>query len=360
MMLYLFFIAAFILSLFLTRLIRSYSISHSVLDIPNGRSSHSISTPRGGGLSIAFISLGGLVLVWFLKPIWPWQKIVCYLIGSLLIISISWKDDQYFVPCLIRLLVHSIAAMFLIAGFGYWKIITIPFFGSVDLGWIGLIITFLWIVGLTNCYNFMDGIDGIAGSQAVIAGLGWFVIGFVLKLPLLEVIGMLVAASSLGFLFYNWPPASVFMGDVGSTFLGYTFAGLAVIISKTEPSLTLAGILLVWPFVFDSSVTFFRRLKNRENVFKAHRSHLYQRLVIIGYKHRTVTLLYIGLDFLGFLLALMILLKKPWTDFMIITLLPLACFCLWFFTIIREKNINENRETNFEPKTSFNQLHPGI
>ena len=127
------------------------------------------------------------------------------------------------------------------------------------------------------------------------------------------------------------------MGDVGSAFLGYSFACLAVISSKEDPALAFSGVLLVWPFVFDTVFTFFRRLKNGENVFSAHRSHLYQRLVISGFSHRTVTLLYAALDILGVSLALLVVMKKPWSDLIVLTVLPLACFGLWGLTVMRER-----------------------
>jgi UDP-N-acetylmuramyl pentapeptide phosphotransferase/UDP-N-acetylglucosamine-1-phosphate transferase len=127
------------------------------------------------------------------------------------------------------------------------------------------------------------------------------------------------------------------MGDVGSAFLGFSFACLAVIAANREPALAIAGVLLVWPFVFDTLFTFFRRLKNRENVFAAHRSHLYQRLVISGYSHPTVTLLYMGLDVLGLLLALLVLKKNVWTDLTVVVTLTVCCFALWGSTVIREK-----------------------
>jgi UDP-N-acetylmuramyl pentapeptide phosphotransferase/UDP-N-acetylglucosamine-1-phosphate transferase len=150
-------------------------------------------------------------------------------------------------------------------------------------------------VGLTNAYNFMDGIDGIAAGQGIVAAIGWGIIGLITGNPFLTALGFLLAASCLGFLCHNWPPARIFMGDVGSAFLGYTFAVLAVIASQSDPRLAFIGILFVWPFVFDAVFTFFRRLRKHENVFEAHRSHLYQRLVIAGYSHGVVSTLYIGL-----------------------------------------------------------------
>src|SRR6185436_11775719 len=131
---------------------------------------------------------------------------------------------------------------------------------------LGFTITFFWIVGLTNAYNFMDGIDGIAGGQALVAGIGWTAIGWLDGQSHIVVFGLLLAATNLGFLFHNWSPARIFMGDVGSAFLGYSFAVLPLMLSsqstgRTGFKLALAAILPVWPFVFDSTFTILRRLR---------------------------------------------------------------------------------------------------
>ena len=121
------------------------------------------------------------------------------------------------------------------------------------------------------------------------------------------------------------------MGDVGSAFLGYTFAVLPVIAAQRTPRLAVAGVLLLWPFVFDAAFSFLRRLRHRENVFAAHRSHLYQRLVIAGYNHRTVTLLYIGLAAVGAILALLWTFDATGSGLAIVLSLPLLCWglCAW-------------------------------
>ena len=174
----------------------------------------------------------------------------------------------------------------------------------------------------------MDGIDGIAGGQAVVAGLGWAALGWLSDQPLVGILGILLAASSLGFLGHNWPPARIFMGDVGSAFLGFTFAVLAVAAAQRDARLALAGVLLVWPFIFDACFTFLRRLRNGENVFAAHRSHLYQRLVIAGYSHRTVTLLYIGLAAWGAILAQLWTLDVAGSSLLIVVSMPVLCWGL--------------------------------
>ena len=132
----------------------------------------------------------------------------------------------------------------------------------MSLGWLGLIITFLWIVGLTNAYNFMDGIDGIAGGQAVVAGMGWAVLGWLTVQPLVGLMGVLLAAASLGFLGHNWPPARIFMGDVAAlSWVSCLPCWLWLQHATRSTRLALVGILFVWPFVFDATFTFLRRLR---------------------------------------------------------------------------------------------------
>jgi UDP-N-acetylmuramyl pentapeptide phosphotransferase/UDP-N-acetylglucosamine-1-phosphate transferase len=181
----------------------------------------------------------------------------------------------------------------------------------------------------------MDGIDGIAGGQAFVAGLGWAVAGFLSGNTFIMFFGLLIAASSLGFLFHNWSPAKIFMGDVGSAFLGYTFAVLPLIFAsdtRFRPSGLapfFAGILLLWPFIFDSIFTLLRRLRLGENVFQAHRSHLYQRLVVLGYSHKSVSLLYSALAMVGVVFA------AGWAKHfrnisaLVVIVLPLLCVTLW-------------------------------
>lgn len=306
-------------------------------DIPNERSSHSFPTPRGGGLVIVLIALFGVIGVWFFHPTWRGAALLAYLSGAALIAFVSWQDDLHSLPNRVRFAAHVGGATLALLGFGYWRVVSIPIVGSFDLGWLGLLITFVWIVGLTNAYNFMDGVDGIAGAQAVIAGIGWAGLGWLVEQPLVGILGLLLAVGSLGFLGHNWPPARIFMGDVGSAFLGYTFAVLPVSATQQDSRLAVAGVLLVWPFVFDAAFTFLRRLRNHENVFAAHRSHLYQRLVIVGYSHRTVTLLYIGLAAAGVLMALAWTLDVPGSGPVIVLSIPLLCLGLWAYVVRSER-----------------------
>jgi UDP-N-acetylmuramyl pentapeptide phosphotransferase/UDP-N-acetylglucosamine-1-phosphate transferase len=139
----------------------------------------------------------------------------------------------------------------------------------------------------------MDGIDGIAGGVALAGGLGWMMLATNIHNTFVFWIALAAAAGSLGFLGHNWPPAKVFMGDVASTFLGYTFAVLPLLSADQGGDALLLGTLLMWTFIMDAGVTFLRRLFRGENVFAAHRTHLYQRLVIGGYSHAAISSLYI-------------------------------------------------------------------
>jgi UDP-GlcNAc:undecaprenyl-phosphate GlcNAc-1-phosphate transferase len=199
--------------------------------------------------------------------------------------------------------VQGVVAAISIWGLGYFKVVTIPMLGELQLGAIGIVITFLWIIGLTNAYNFMDGIDGLAGGVALSAGIGWMWLASNINNPFVFWIALAITASGLGFLGHNWSPAKIFMGDVGSTFLGYSFAVLPLISSDQGGDALLLGTLLMWTIIMDAGVTFIGRLIKRENIFAPHRSHLYQRLVMAGYRHETVSSLYILLTLLAGLLS---------------------------------------------------------
>lgn len=286
--------AALILTYFGVALFRGWSVKKGVLDVPNERSSHSSPTPRGGGVVIVAVALGFYICVSFYYPsIFSWG----YLCGAILVALVSWLDDIYTVSFIWRFLTHALAAILLIIDKGFWNDIHIPGLTSAaSFGIFGSIITFLWIVWLINAYNFMDGIDGIAGVQAAIAGLAWLIVGNLSGNTGIYFFGGIIFCSSIGFLIHNWHPARIFMGDVGSAFLGYTFAAFPLLArpdsGEAVDLLPVAAILFVWFFLFDSLITIIRRALRRKKVWVAHREHLYQRLVASGLSHNNVSLLY--------------------------------------------------------------------
>jgi len=234
----------------------------AVLDIPNDRSSHGRPTPRGGGIAIVVVTIAGALSL--VPHTWP-------LMAAAGVIAImSWIDDVKHLSPAIRFPIQILAACAVVYVYGPRQ----PLFAAMAV---------FWIVGVTNAYNFMDGIDGIAGTQAMLGGVAWFAIT---RNP----IALLIAASSLGFLIYNWQPASIFMGDVGSAFLGFTFASLPLL--EHNRFAPLAMVLVLFPFLVDSGLTLAHRALKRKRIWEAHREHLYQRLVIAGWSHRGVTMLY--------------------------------------------------------------------
>jgi UDP-N-acetylmuramyl pentapeptide phosphotransferase/UDP-N-acetylglucosamine-1-phosphate transferase len=276
-----------------------------ILDHPNERSSHSVPTPRGGGLAIVTLVMG-TVLVFGIVNGFDRQSLA-YGAAGILVAWLGWRDDVHHLSTRIRFGVQSLAVILAMLGLGYFQSVTIPLFGELHLGWAGIPITFLWILGLINAYNFMDGIDGFSGGVALIAGLGWMLLSSSiggLENPLAFWIALAIAAGSLGFLGHNWPPARIFMGDVGSTFLGYSFAVLPLMSARPGGEALMFGTAILWTFIMDAGLTFLGRLVKREDVFAAHRTHLYQRLVISGIRPAIVDVLFMLMTLLGVGLSL--------------------------------------------------------
>src|SRR5215216_2852963 len=281
-------------------LIRRYAEKHELLDHPNQRSSHAVPTPRGGGLAIVILVLAAGL---FSAREAGWNGGLIYVFGGAMIAWLGWRDDLHSLSPRVRFVVQGVVAAISIFGLGYFKVVSIPMLGELHLGPVGIIITFLWIIGLTNAYNFMDGIDGMAGGVALSAGIAWMWLASNMHNVFALWIALAITASSLGFLGHNWSPAKIFMGDVGSTFLGYSFAVLTLIASDRGGDALMLGTLLMWTIIMDAGVTFIGRLIKRENVFTGHRAHLFQRLVLGGYKHTTISLLYMLLTSIAGLLA---------------------------------------------------------
>jgi Fuc2NAc and GlcNAc transferase len=339
-------LAAYLLTVIGVGYWRLLALRRQILDIPNERSSHTQPTPRSGGVVISFVTVVLLLMGAWLES--RLLDILPFIGGAVLIAVVSWFDDLYSLPSVLRFGVHLLAALIAVFTVGHFSLIQFSF-AQIDLAafYLGHILTILWIVGLTNAYNFMDGIDGIAGAQGVTAGVGWTLIGLLINEPLVALFGGLLAATCLGFLWHNWHPAKIFMGDVSSAFLGYSFAMLPLLAIKygtDDVQFPLIGLFLVWTFVFDAVLTFVRRALKGENVFAAHRSHLYQRLVITGFRHDAVTSIYAALSIFGVVAAILWLNHQ---DFLInLTVLGVILLCaalLWIFVRSVEARFGQKR-----------------
>lgn len=335
--------AGFFLTVFGLQYFLNWSKKNQILAIPNERSSHQSPTPVGGGIVFVAVSMGlfFIFLIISEREI-PWS----YFAGAGMIAAVSWLDDLYSIPAAVRFLFHSLAALLTIVGLGIIEQINLPFIGTFQIGNFIYLLWYLWIVWLINAYNFMDGIDGIAGVQAVSAGLAWAFLGYLQGIEEVFFFGLLLSVSSAGFLIYNWMPARVFMGDVGSAFLGFTFAVFPLFfVGKIEGdsgTFLLVSVLFVWLFIFDSVGTFFVRLFKGEPVWKAHRKHLYQKLVIRGYSHQFVTILYGTVSLIISILTIIRLYFDVLNDLLLYIFVGFVSIWLLIFTIYNGKYKQKN------------------
>ncbi len=271
----------------LTYWLRRYALHKSLLDIPNGRSSHTVPTPRGGGVAIVVSYLAALTLLLAEGAL---SVPVFLALGGagLFIAALGFLDDHGHIAARWRLLGHFCAAIWALFWLGGLPPIII-FGQSLDIGWLGHVLAAFYLVWLLNLYNFMDGIDGIASVEAVCVCISAAVIcafnGF------FELIGLplLLAAAVLGFLLWNFPPAKIFMGDAGSGFLGIILGVLSLQAAWISSQLLWAWLILLGVFIVDATVTLIRRLVRGDKVYEAHRSHAYQFASRKYGKHLPVT-----------------------------------------------------------------------
>ena len=271
----------------LTRYLCSPQSIILLLDHPNERSLHDAAKPRTGGLAIlAGLSIGCLPV--FLKggkgDVGPefWLVLMTLVLGAA-----SFWDDRKGLHPLIRLILHALVAVILVHFGGMsLKVLEFPLVGSIDLGRWAFPLTVLFIMWMANLYNFMDGLDGLAGGMTV---MGCFVLG-VINLSRGDLTSASIALSAAcatgGYLFFNFPPAKIFMGDIGSVSLGFLIGGLAVTGINRGHFDVWVPLLIFSPFIIDATLTLLKRVKKGSKVWQAHREHYYQRLVLAGLGHR--------------------------------------------------------------------------
>lgn len=309
----------------------------SILDIPNHRSSHEQPVPNGGGVAIVLTVLVGFLAVYLAGDLVPIAESHMLGLGvaSVVIVFVGLLDDLKKLQSFRIKLVTQIFAAGVLVGFDIViRDVTLPFAGNIALGWWAYPVTLIWVIGLTNAFNFMDGLNGLAAGTAVICSAFFGLISFFEGSLFIYMLCYVMAAASLGFLPFNFPRARIFMGDVGSQFLGFMFAALAVIAAENDVSRTSMIVmpLLFFHFIFDTVFTLFRRLWAGEEVTQAHRSHLYQLLNRIGWSHVRVSALQYGFAVLQGLGVLAILLDKSVEPSLIIV--PFLAVQLLYMVIV--------------------------
>jgi len=266
--------SVFFLSTLLTALLRRYAFTRGLLDHPNIRSSHTETTPKGGGAGIV-ITLILAITILAVCGIMALDVFVVLAGGGAVVAMVGWWDDHGHVAVGIRLGLHALAAGWALWRLGGMSALNIGL-ASWDLGWVGHILALVALVWLINLYNFMDGIDGLAGAEAVFAATCSGLFLSLARVPGLALASWTLAGSVAGFLVWNWPPARVFMGDVGSGFLGFVF-GVMLLVSVRQGSLPIwFWPILLGTFLVDATVTLLRRVIRGSRWYEAHRRHAYQ------------------------------------------------------------------------------------
>ena len=258
----------------LTWALRRYALSRSLMDIPNARSSHSVPTPRGGGVAIVLAFTLALFMLLFAGLMA--SPVFAAITGAGAVIAIiGFMDDHGHIAARWRLLGHFAASIWLLFWMG--GLPAVELFGhAFDLGWLGNVLAAFYLVWLLNLYNFMDGIDGIASVEAICVCLGACLLYWVAGDADLIWAPLLLAAAVAGFLFWNFPPAKIFMGDAGSGFLGVVLGALSIQAAWVSADILWGWLILLGVFIVDATFTLFRRLLRGDKVYEAHRSHAYQ------------------------------------------------------------------------------------
>ena len=281
--LFIFFLLAFAMTYFM----RAYALKKNIIDNPNERSSHSVPTPRGGGVAVVGSYLLALAVLIYSQQLTVHIGLTLIAAG-LVIALLGFLDDHGHINSMLRLAVHFLVAIGVVISLGGFSEITA--FNGLQLGFIANIIAVLFLVWLLNLYNFMDGINGIASVEAITTVVSMAILYYVVNTTLNSDILWLLAASVFGFLLWNFPKAKIFMGDACSGFLGLTLGILALIALKENLALFCAWIICLGVFVVDATYTLIKRVLSGYKMYDAHRSHSYQILSRKCGSHTPVTL----------------------------------------------------------------------
>jgi len=311
------------LALVITPPVRWLALRLGAVDEPGGRRAHRGRVPRLGGLAVLLAGLGGLLLPWaggvpvFAELIGRGWSLGWFLAGMLVVTALGIFDDCRNVGPLPKLVFETLAAIIALAGGVGFVAISNPFTGgSIEIGPLGGVLSVLWIVGITNAFNLIDGLDGLAAGVALIASATIFVIAGVQTRPDAAVLAAVLAGALLGFLRYNFCPASIFLGDSGSLLLGYVLSVLSIQGQQKGPTVVvlLVPILVLGFPIVETLVTVARRYGRggSASLFDADREHIHHRLVMRGMAQRRAVLLLYGVSGgLGLLAVLAVVVGGP-------------------------------------------------
>ena len=295
-------VISFIAAFFMVKPVKVLALRLNVMDIPNQRKVHKTPIPRLGGLAIIFGTLFGLL---YFNPEHP--HYFDYMIGAIIITITGVLDDKFTLKPTIKLIGQIVPAIYLIIQGVSIERITLPFIGIVEFSpSICIIVTLIWIIGITNAINLIDGLDGLASGVSTIALLSILIMAIMDGQLFIVILCTVLIGSNIGFLFHNFHPAKIYMGDTGSLFLGYSIAYISIL--GLFKKLTLFGfvipVIVLGVPIFDTLFAIVRRLLNGEKIMNPDKKHIHHQLLAAGFSHRTTVLIIYGISAVFGLLAI--------------------------------------------------------
>ncbi|MGI1794781.1 MraY family glycosyltransferase [Acinetobacter variabilis] len=300
----------FMLTLLFTGYMRHYALKKNIIDNPNERSSHSVPTPRGGGVAVVCSYLLAMAVLIYSQQLTLHIGLIL-MVAGFVIALLGFLDDHGHINSMLRLAIHFLVAIAAVISLGGFAEVTV--FNDIQLGFLANIIAVLFLVWLLNLYNFMDGINGIASVEAITTTASMAILYFLLNTSLNSDMLWLLAACVFGFLLWNFPKAKIFMGDACSGFLGLTLGILALIALKENLALFCAWIICLGVFVVDATYTLIKRVVNGYKMYDAHRSHSYQILSRKWNSHTPVTLVIVAINLLWLFPIAYLTVMQQWT-----------------------------------------------
>ncbi|MFJ8234672.1 glycosyltransferase family 4 protein [Ureibacillus sp. NPDC094379] len=321
-MLYVSLFVALVAAILLTPLVKRLAFRIGAVDAPNYRKVHSRIMPRLGGLAIYLAFLIGLVI---LRP--ESQYTLAIVLGATVIVITGVLDDMYEISAKAKMLGQLIAAI-IIVFFGGIQIefINLPFNdGQLDFGFLSIPFTIVWIIGITNAVNLIDGLDGLAAGVSTIAFITLAGMAMIMGNGFVIAMAAILACATIGFLFYNFHPAKIFMGDTGALFLGFMIAVLSLLGFKniTVVSFIIPVIMLGVP-ISDTFFAIVRRYRNKQKWSDPDKSHLHHRLIDMGFSHRQTVLIIYGIAAMFGLAAVIFSMAKLWGAILLVTVILVA------------------------------------
>ncbi|CRK81380.1 MraY family glycosyltransferase [Neobacillus massiliamazoniensis] len=287
-MLYLTLIICFVLSILITPLIKKFALVMGATDQPSQRKIHQTIMPRLGGLAIFISFMVGMI---FLRPESP--SFVAIMLGCLIIVGTGILDDLFELSARYKL-VGELAAAITVVFWGDLQVnfVNLPFGGQLEFGLFSIPITIIWIVGITNAINLIDGLDGLAAGVSSIALITISGMAILQGNVFVVTVGLILLASTLGFLFYNFHPASIFMGDTGALFLGFSISVLSLLGFKNVTFISfIVPIIILGVPISDTIFAILRRIINKTPLSAPDKFHLHHCMLRLGFTHRQAVLL---------------------------------------------------------------------